>query len=110
MEKEITKVWSLTWRTLHFLYINRMIVIILLSDYEKVLRKNVLSYLNHTYKYHVSSTDGKILVRINLLFYLYFPLLSHPTFVCFFPVGLSLLIQYFQVTSVSWLGQMTVGV
>ena len=30
------------------------------------------------------------------LFYLYFPPSSHPTFVCFFPAGLSLLIQHFQ--------------
>ena len=29
--------------------------------------------------------------RINLLLYFYFPPSSHPTFVCFFPVGISLL-------------------
>ena len=39
------------------------------------------------------------LYLINLLFYLYFPPLSHPTFVCFFPVGLSLLTQETEVTS-----------
>ena len=32
------------------------------------------------FKYHVSCTDGKISVRINLLFDFYFPLSSHPTF------------------------------
>ena len=50
----------------------------------------------NTFKYHVSCTDGNISVRINLLFYLYFPPSSHPTFVCFFPVGLSSLIQHYQ--------------
>ena len=30
-----------------------------------------------TFKYHVSCTDGKISVRINVLFYLYFPPSSH---------------------------------
>ena len=50
----------------------------------------------NTFKYHVSCTDGKISVRINLLFYLYFPPSSHPKFVCFFPVGLLLLIKQFQ--------------
>jgi hypothetical protein len=34
--------------------------------------------------------------RINLLFYLYFPLSLHPKFVCFSPVGLLLLLQHFQ--------------
>ena len=29
--------------------------------------------LEYTFKYHVAFTDGKISVRINLLFYLYFP-------------------------------------
>ena len=47
----------------------------------------------NTFKYHVSCTDGNISVRINLLFYLYFLPSSHPTSVCFFPVGLSLLIS-----------------
>ena len=36
------------------------------------------------------------LVRINLLFYLFFTPSSHLTLVCFFPIGLSLLIQHFQ--------------
>jgi hypothetical protein len=48
-----------------------------------------------TFKYHVSRIDGKILVRINLLLYLFSPS-SHLTLVCFFPAGLSLLIQHFQ--------------
>ena len=39
----------------------------------------------NTFKCHVSCTDGKISVRINLSFYLFFPPLSHPTVVCFFP-------------------------
>ena len=50
----------------------------------------------NTFKYHDSCTDGKISVRINLLFYLYFPPSSHPTSVCFFPVGPS---QETEVTS-----------
>ena len=40
-------------------------------------------YFIYIFKYHVSCTDGKISVRINLLFYLIFPSSSHPTFVCF---------------------------
>ena len=39
---------------------------------------------------------SSFILRINLLFYLYFPPSSHPTFVCFFPVDLSLLIEHFQ--------------
>jgi hypothetical protein len=35
-------------------------------------------------------------IQKNQLFYLHFPSASDPTFVCFFPVGLSLLIQHFQ--------------
>ena len=35
--------------------------------------------------------------KLDLIYYLpIFPLSSHPTFVCFCPVGLSLLIQHFQ--------------
>ena len=51
--------------------------------------------INNTSKYHVACTDGKTSVSINLLFYLFSPS-SHPTFVCFFPVGLSMLILNFQ--------------
>ena len=40
----------------------------------------------NTFKYHVLYTDGKISVRINLLFYLYFPSSFHLTVVCFCPV------------------------
>ena len=50
----------------------------------------------NTFKYHVSCTDGKISVRINLLFCLYFPPSPHLIYVCFCPVGLSLLYQHFQ--------------
>ena len=32
-----------------------------------------LEYVINTFKYHEPCTDGKISVRINLLFYLYFP-------------------------------------
>ena len=51
------------------------------------LSLNVLNNLAviNTFKYHVSCTDGKISVKINLLFYLYFPPSSLPTFLCFFP-------------------------
>jgi hypothetical protein len=52
--------------------------------------------LVNTFKYHVTCTDGKISVRINLLFYLYFPPSFHLTVVFFCPVGLLLLIQHFQ--------------
>ena len=38
----------------------------------------------NTFKYHVSSSERKILFRINLLFHLYFPPSSHPTYVYFF--------------------------
>ena len=55
--------------------------------------------------------------QLELIYYFtYFSSLSHQTLVCFFPVGLSLLIQHFQlvlwveVSSVSWLGKLTVGV
>ena len=45
----------------------------------------------NTLKYHGWCTDEKISFRINLLFYLYFPPSSHLIYVCFCPVGLSLL-------------------
>ena len=48
------------------------------------------------YRITVLCADGKILVRINLLFYFHFPLSFHITVVCFCPLGLSLLIQHFQ--------------
>ena len=51
------------------------------------------------------------------LIYLYFPPSFDLTVGCFWPVGLSLLQQHFQtglvdieVSSVSWLGQLAVGV
>jgi len=39
----------------------------------------------NTFKYHVSCTYGKISVRIDLLFYLYFPPSSHLIYVGMFP-------------------------
>ena len=56
---------------------------------------DLTSYIN-PFKYHVSCTDGKISVRINLLFYFYLPPSFHLTVVCFCHIGLSLLIQHFQ--------------
>ena len=72
--------------------------------------------LNYIFKYHVSCTDGKISVRINLLFCLFFhrcpiqqlcvsflrPFVVNTTF--------STGIVGVQVSSVSWFGQLTVGV
>ena len=54
----------------------------------------LLNEFYHTFKYHVSCTDGKISVRIIIL--PIFPQSYHPTVVCFFPVGLSSLIRHFQ--------------
>ena len=68
---------------------------LLQSLFLPALCKIYRNYYNN-FKYHVSCTDGKISVRINLLFYIYFPPSSHLTFVCFYPVGFSLLIQHFQ--------------
>ena len=62
---------------------------------EKLLQKNS-SKLNKFLHSKMNLLIQHIIVRINLLFYLSFPPSSHPTFVCFFPVGLSLLIQHFQ--------------
>ena len=45
-----------------------------------------------TFKYRVSCTDGKISVRINY-FFTYFSTVVPPNSLCFFPVGLLLLIQ-----------------
>ena len=50
-----------------------------------------VEYGINTFKYHVSCTDGKFSVRIKLLFYHYFPPLSHLIYVRFCPVRLSLL-------------------
>ena len=48
------------------------------------------------FKYHVSCTDGKISVRINLLLYLFFhPRRPNQHLSVSYPVGLSLLIQHF---------------
>ena len=62
------------------------------------------------------STNGSIacIIGVELIYYFtYFSQSSYLTLVCFFPVGLSLLIQHFQqvleVSSVSWLGQLIVN-
>ena len=62
------------------------------------------------FKYHVSCTDGKISVRIDLLFY--------PSNTCVFlscrpfvvNTTFSACLVGVEVSSVSWLGQLTVGV
>ena len=60
-------------------------------------KRPLISILNkQPFKYHVSCTDGKISVRNNLFLLPIFPPSSHPSIVCFFPVGISLLIQHFQ--------------
>ena len=56
-----------------------------------IFHKLIELLIGNTFKYHVSCTDGKISVRINLLFYLYLPPSSHLIYACFCPVGLSLL-------------------
>ena len=48
------------------------------------LKWNVM-LVNNTFKYHVSCTDGKISVIINVLFYLYFSPSFHLIYVCFCP-------------------------
>ena len=51
---------------------------------------NVCHYyerINSIFKYHISCTEGKISVRINLLVYLYLPPSFHLTVVCYCPVG-----------------------
>jgi len=73
-----------------------------------------MTSLSNTFKYIVLRTDGKISVRIILLFYLYF-VTVFPSNICMFlscrpfvvvttfPIGL----MGVEVTSVSWLGQLT---
>ena len=68
------------------------------------------------FKYHVSCTDGKISVRINLSLLPTSPPSFH-SIVVFYFLGLSLLSQHSQqvllgvgVSYISWLGQLTVGV
>ena len=74
-----------------------------------------LSSIN-TFKYHVSCTDGKISVRINLLFYLFFTVVPSNTCVFLscrpFVVNTTFLtgLVGVKVSSVSWLGHLTVGV
>jgi hypothetical protein len=75
-----------------------------------------LSCCLNTFKYCVSCTDWKISVRSNVFLVPIFPLLSHSIVVFFFPVGLLFLSQHSQpvflgveVSSVSWLGQLTVN-
>ena len=60
-----------------------------------------------TFKYHATCTDGKISVRINLLFYLFLTAPSNiscrPVVVNTFSTGL----VGVEVSSVSWLGQLS---
>ena len=58
------------------------------SNLVHVLAQSLIVGLNYAVAHQqVTFLD----VRINLLFYLYFPPSSHLIYVCFFPVGLSLL-------------------
>jgi hypothetical protein len=75
-----------------------------------------MDFLN-TFKYQVSWIDEKVSVRINLFLLPIFPPSSHSIVVFSFPVGISSLTRHSQqvllgveVSSVSWLGQFTVGV
>ena len=75
-----------------------------------------LSSKIHSFKYHVSCTDGKISVRINLLFYLFFTVIPSNSCVFLscrpFVVNTSFTtgLVGVEVSSVSWLGQVTVGI
>ena len=64
-----------------------------------------------TFKYHVSCTDGKISLRINLLFYLFFTVVPYNLCV-FLSCGPFVVNTTFstglEVSFVSWLGQLTV--
>ena len=60
-----------------------------------------------TFKYHVFAPMGRFQLE---LIYLYFPPSFHLTVGCFCPVGLSTGLLGVEVTSVSWLGQLTVKV
>ena len=74
---------------------------------------NKVDFIN-TFKYHVLWTDGKISVRINLLFYLLFSTVV-PSNICMFlscrpfNTTFSTGLMGVEVTSASWLGQLTVG-
>ena len=65
----------------------------------------------HTLKYHVSCTDGKISVRINLLFYLFFNVVPSNTYVflsCRPFVVNTTFSTSLEVFSVSWLWQLII--
>ena len=72
--------------------------------------------LVNTFKHHVSCTDGKISVRINVLFCLFFTVVPSNIFVFLscrpFVVNITFSIGLMgvEVFSVSWFGQLTVGV
>ena len=74
---------------------------------------NVLSkyYVFNTFKYHVFAAMGRFQLE---LIYLYFPPSSHLMFLSCRPFvvirTLSIGLVGVEVTSVSWLGQLTVGV
>ena len=62
--------------------------------------RKTYNLIYNTFKYHVFAPMGRFQLE---LIYLYFPPSSHLLYVCFCLVGV-------EVTSVSWLGQLTVGV
>ena len=52
---------------------------------------HLFELMHNAFKYHLACTDGKISLRINLLFHLHFPPSSHLIYACFCHVGLSFL-------------------
>ena len=61
----------------------------------KILFPILKSFYLYTFKYHVSCTNGKILVKIIYFYYLFFQ--RRPVQCCvFFPVGFSSLMRHFQ--------------
>ena len=77
----------------------------------KILPTFTLKGRINTFKYHVSCTGGKISVRINLLFYLFFTVV--PSNSCVFLSSRLFVVNTFssglvgaEVSSVSWLGQL----
>ena len=84
--------------------------------------KSKKDYIRYTiqiniFKYHVSCTEGKISVRINLLLYLFFHLRPIHIFFLFlscrpFAVNTTFSAELvgLKANSVSWLGQLTVAV
>ena len=85
-------------------------------EFRIMQHNNVELAFSDTFKFHVSRTDGKTAVRINLLFYLFFTVVPSKT--CIFLscrpfvviTTFSTVLVGVEVSSVSWLGQLTVGV